>query len=134
MKQLVRSISVSFVLIASVIPIVATSTALALSGPGQAVCNGASLTGAGGDCSATNGSTNINNVLAFVINLLSSIVGVVAVVMIIIAGFKFITAGGDASQVASAKSTVIYAVIGLAITALSQVLVHFVLNNVKISG
>jgi uncharacterized membrane protein YuzA (DUF378 family) len=56
------------------------------------------------------------------------IVGMAAVIMIIVAGLKFVTANGDSSRVASARNTLIYALIGIAIAALAQVLVHFVLS------
>jgi len=55
---------------------------------------------------------------------------VVAVIMIIIGGFRYITSGGNDTSITSAKNTILYAVIGLVIVALAQVLVHFVLRNI----
>lgn len=69
----------------------------------------------------------LSNILGTIINILSILVGVVAVIMVIVGGFRFITSGGDSSHTASARNTVIYALIGLVIAALAQVLVHFVL-------
>jgi ABC-type sugar transport system permease subunit len=63
------------------------------------------------------------------INVLSSLVGVVAVVMLIVGGFRYITSGGDSNRVASAKNTIIYALIGVVIAALAQIIVNFVLNK-----
>jgi len=74
------------------------------------------------------GESGISEVVSSVVNILSYIVGIVAVIMIIVAGLKYITAGGDANKAASARNTLIYALIGLAIAALAQVLVHFVLS------
>lgn len=68
-------------------------------------------------------STTINTV----VNLLVIVVGVAAVIMVIMSGLKYITSAGDAQKVASAKSTLIYAVVGLVIVALAKVIVHFVL-------
>jgi hypothetical protein len=51
--------------------------------------------------------------------------------MIMVAGFKYITAGGDAGSIGSAKNTLVYAIVGLLIAALAQALVHFVLNAAK---
>jgi hypothetical protein len=49
--------------------------------------------------------------------------------MIIIAGFKYITSGGDTNKVASAKSTLTYAIIGIVVVALAQLIVHFVIKT-----
>lgn len=72
----------------------------------------------------------INGKIASVVNILSSLVGVVAVIMIIIGGFRYITSAGDSNRVSSAKNTIIYALIGLVIVALAQVIVQFVLKRV----
>lgn len=99
------------------------------------LCNGSNATtAAGGDVStcsndATNGG-GIDSILKKVIQIFSIIVGFVAVVMIIVGGIKYITSGGDSGNVSGAKNTIIYAVIGLIIVALAQVLVHYVLKNV----
>lgn len=72
----------------------------------------------------------INNLLRSVINFFSLIVGVVAVIMIIVGGLKYITSGGDSGNVSGAKNTIIYAIIGIIIVALSQFIVRFVLTKV----
>ena len=78
------------------------------------------------------GQTNqkLNNIVHTVINLLSVVVGVVAVIMIIVGGLRYITSGGSDTSVTSAKNTILYAIIGLIIVALAQVLVRFVLSKV----
>ena len=78
---------------------------------------------AGSDCSG-------NDVLDFIraiVDIVSIVVGVAAVIMIIVSGFKYITSSGDANRIGSAKNTLVYALIGVAIAALAQFLVHFVL-------
>ncbi len=82
------------------------------------------VSGQTGDPSSS-ASTTITNI----INILSIVGGIIAVVMIIIAGYKFITSGGDSSKVASARSALTYAIIGLIIIALSQVVARFVLKT-----
>jgi hypothetical protein len=79
-------------------------------------------------CSAGNGAS-VTDIMRTVINILSVIVGFIAVVMIIVGGLRFITAGGDSNAVAGARSTILYAVVGLIIVAIAQVLVHFVLRK-----
>ncbi len=85
------------------------------------------------DCTnsgVTTGATNVSNIIKTVINFFSFIVGVVAVIMIIVGGFRYITSGGDSGNVSSAKNTIIYAIIGLVVVALAQIIVQFVLNKV----
>lgn len=69
----------------------------------------------------------VNNLLQTIVEILSIVVGVVAVIMIIVSGLKYMTSGGDAGKVSSAKNTLIYAMIGVAIAALAQFFVHFAL-------
>ncbi|HEX4774053.1 MAG TPA: pilin, partial [Candidatus Saccharimonadales bacterium] len=92
--------------------------------PGGSTPQGQALTGIGQTGCDDSG---VQKVVHAVINILSLVVGIIAVVMIINSGLKYITSGGDAQKVANAKGTLIYALIGVAIAALAQVLVHFVL-------
>ncbi|MDB5163820.1 MAG: rane protein [Candidatus Saccharibacteria bacterium] len=80
------------------------------------------------DPSADTAAMNkINGILHSIINIFSLVVGVVSVIMIIIGGLKYITSSGDAGNVSSAQKTIIYALVGLVIVALAQVIVRFVL-------
>lgn len=74
-------------------------------------------------------SETLTNIIKQIINIVSVVVGVVAVIMIVFGGFKYITSGGDSSNVSSAKNTIIYAIIGLVIVALAQFIVRFVLDR-----
>jgi len=51
------------------------------------------------------------------------------VIMIIVGGFRYITSGGESGNVSGAKNTLIYAIVGLVIVALAQIIVHYVLNT-----
>lgn len=81
---------------------------------------------AGSNCESPAGK-NVNGIIRFGINLISILAGVIAVLMIILSGFKYITAQGDANQISSAKRTLLYALVGLVLVAISQALVRFVL-------
>jgi uncharacterized membrane protein len=72
-----------------------------------------------------------NKIASDIVNLLSAIVGVLAVIMIIYAGFRYVTSGGSDEAVKGAKNTIIYAIVGLVVVALSQVIVHFALSRAK---
>lgn len=76
-----------------------------------------------------NAEDRVNGIIRLVINVFSLIVGVVSVIMIIIGGLKYITSGGDSGNVSGAKNTILYAIIGLVVVALAQVIVRFVLQK-----
>jgi len=73
--------------------------------------------------------STVNNTITSVINIFSVFVGIIAVIMIIVGGYRYITSGGDSTKVTSAKNTLLYAIIGLVIVALAQVIAQFVLNK-----
>jgi hypothetical protein len=114
-------------------PLAATASASAVSIQGN-LCKGSNFqisATAGGSCGEGVDAGSFNNLLKKAVNIISAIVGVVAVIMIIVGGFKYITSGGDQQKIASAKSTLLYAIIGLVIVALAQVIVHFVIGQTK---
>lgn len=84
-----------------------------------------------GQCnvSTTDATTKINNLIHTIVNFLSAIVGIVAVIMIIVGGFRYITSGGNDTSVTSAKNTILYAIIGLVVVALAQLIVRFTLSK-----
>jgi len=90
------------------------------------VCSGVSGQTSG---SCGTGNVDINKVLKGVLNLLSVIAGIAAVIMIVISGMKYITSGGESQAVTNAKRSLIYAIVGLIVVALAQIIVHFVLAN-----
>lgn len=125
-SEIIRKGSLVLALLAAVTFI---SPAAVLAQSRSDVCKGVGVaTGAGGN-SCAGGSGSVNGVIRGAVQLLSTVVGVAAVVMIIYSGFKFITAGGDASKVSSAQQTITYALVGLVIAALAQVIVRFVLDE-----
>ena len=91
--------------------------------------SGGANTGSNISCSDPTAENKVQNILTLVLNIFSVVVGIIAVIMIIVGGFKYITSGGNDSNVASAKNTILYAVIGLIIVALAQIIVHFVLSK-----
>lgn len=100
----------------------------------EAACEGAALGGTNTTCSDTPGDPNgasarINRTIAIIINVLSFVVGIAAVIMLIIGGFRYVTSGGDSNSVSGAKNTILYAIIGLVVVGLSQLIVQFVLGK-----
>lgn len=93
------------------------------------LCSGVELSANNVNCNNTQGTTEANRLIKNIINVFSLVVGVVAVIMIIVGGFRYITSGGSDSSVGSAKNTILYAVVGLVIVALAQIIVRFVLTK-----
>ena len=102
-------------------------TVFTVSGVGLAdsITDGVKATCPNGVCP----TTTVGDLVDDIIRIFSWVVGVVSVIMIIFGGFKYITSGGDAGKVTSAKNTILYAIVGLVIAALAQVIVLFVLGN-----
>ena len=95
--------------------------------PQDEVCGGIKSASGSSDCTS---SVSLTTVVRNAIKIFSILIGVVAVIMIMVGGFKYITSGGDSSSISSAKSTILYAIIGLVVAALSQAIVFFVLKKV----
>jgi uncharacterized membrane protein len=115
---------------------VAVQAASTTCAPGTAssVSKGASFASTGSSasdlCSSANvDKSSIGKLASNIVTIFSIIVGAVSVIMIIYGGFRYITSGGDSGRVGNAKNTLIYAIIGLVIVALAQLIVHFVLNQ-----
>lgn len=87
------------------------------------------ITGTGCAASDTAAENRVQDTIRLVINIFSIVVGLVSVIMIIVGGFKYILSGGESSNVTSARNTIMYAVIGLVIVALAQIVVRFVLSR-----
>jgi hypothetical protein len=98
----------------------------------EAVCRG--VEAAGGSCTDEGAETTVNDVIGLVVNILSIAVGVVAVIMIIVAGFKYVTSGGDSSNVQSAKNTIVYAIVGLVVAAMARAITGYVLGRLNAGG
>ncbi len=94
------------------------------------VCNGIGVASAGATNSCGQG-TGVTSLLRVIINILSFIVGAVSIIMIIIGGLRYVTSGGNDQNMAGAKNTIIFALIGMAVVAVAQVLVEYVFTSAK---
>lgn len=110
----------------SFVPVYAASTNCGSSSNAKdQVLNGIGESGT--DCSA--GEKGVNHIFKAIVDILSLIVGVVSIISIIAGGFKYITSGGESAKVGNAKSTIMYAVVGLVVVVLAQVIVRFVITT-----
>ena len=103
------------------------SVRIALIGNGNSLSNCASS-----DTACINGTPEalVTNLISWVIG----VAGVVSVVFIIIGGVGYLTSSGDAGKLQKAKNTITYALIGLAIVALSGAIVAFVSGIIRNSA
>lgn len=78
------------------------------------------------------GYENSNDLQGTIIGILNGIIGglgIIAVIFIIIGGINYVTSTGDSGKVKKAKDTILYALIGLVICALSYAIVNWVIMN-----
>jgi len=125
----IQNISKKYLGLALALAVLLAPAPVALRADVGDVCEGVAFTaaeqaGCGGDAAPT-----INKTIATAVNIFSVTLGLVAVIMIMIAGFKYVTSGGDANSIASAKQTILYAIVGLIIVALAQIIVVYVLGR-----
>lgn len=92
---------------------------------GDACANGASSTKVCEDVSNADGAGS--SLIKDIINVLLYILGAIAVVMIILSGIFYMVSGGNSSQVATAKNTLIYSVVGLLVAIFAYAIVNFVI-------
>ncbi len=72
------------------------------------------------------GQGSLNTVLQVVFGFAAAL----AILMLVIAGLKYVLSRGEAAEVAKAKNTIIYALIGLVIAASAFTIVTFVVGRV----
>jgi hypothetical protein len=122
-KILLLSAALSFM------PLFIFTPAFAHHTPQHSVQQGACGAAGQPSCDPNEATNTINRTVENVINILSIVIGIIAVIVIILAGFRYITSAGNEQTIAAAKKTLIYAIVGLVIVALAQMIVRFVLSN-----
>ena len=71
-------------------------------------------------------NVNVATIVTQGLQWLMYAVGVISIAMIIIGGIRYATSGGNAEKVKSAKNTILYACVGLAVALLALAIVNFV--------
>jgi hypothetical protein len=131
-KNTVMALAMTFAFVAPVALPSISAYAVTCSNIADKITTGANTAAtATGSCSDASGvgDDSIAKFAQGIVNTFSIVVGVAAVIMIIVGGFRYITSGGDSGRVGSAKNSLIYAIVGLVVVALAQVIVHFVLHQ-----
>lgn len=92
-----------------------------------------------GSCDPTTGSGCINaeNTGTMILGLIQWVAGMggaVAAIFLVVGGWGYMTSAGDPGKVAKAKNTILYAIIGLIVVALAEVITAFIGNAVRESA
>ena len=72
-----------------------------------------------------NNSANASSIQP-IMNVVYMLAGAIAVIVIIIAGINYASSGGDAGKMAKAKSTILYAIVGLIVVGTAFMITAYV--------
>lgn len=129
LKSLAASALLCVLMLVPALPVTAAPALFAAStSQGEACSAIGDISPGSGSCSNPSGSS-VDSIIKLVIQILSILAGVIAVIMLMVAGLKYVTSQGDATQITSAKNSLLYAVIGLVVVAFAQFIVKFVLSK-----
>lgn len=121
-----KYLSVSVLTIATMVMVGGMSmvtSAYACSGT-NCITEGASSAG------GTNASPDsLPNLVQTITSVLLYAIGAVSVIMLVIGGFKYVTSNGNAESIKSAKNTILYAIIGIAVAVSAYAIVSWVIKQ-----
>ena len=86
-----------------------------------------------GECKITEGKQCVDggDMVVNLIQWFGGVAGAVCAIFIVVGGWGYITAGGEPGKLQKAKSTILYALIGLVIVALTEVLTAFISDLIR---
>lgn len=96
---------------------------------GEDACDSANT-----DLCSQKDNVDMGGLVAPIVSVLLFASGIISVIMIIIGGMKFATSSGDSQKAASARKTVLYAAIGLVVSASAMAIVSFANDRLISSG
>ncbi len=70
-----------------------------------------------------------NGIFTKGVGIMSVLIGIAAVFVFILGGFKMISAAGNASEIAAARRTILFALVGMGTALFAQAMIRFVLDN-----
>ena len=73
--------------------------------------------------------TDTGSAIAKVLHFVFGLAGAIAVLMVVIGGFQYVLSNGDPQRAAKARNTIIYALVGLAISLSAFLIVSFVIGK-----
>ena len=97
----------------------------------MADASGNIINGSGAACSVYCNITNLGVSFKTIANTLTFLVGAVSVIMVIVGGLRYATSQGDSKAIASAKDTILYAIIGVGVAVAAFGVINFVATALK---
>ena len=73
---------------------------------------------------------SLSGVPKIAVDVLLEIAGALSVIFIVVGGLKYTTSAGDPKATASAKNTILYAIVGLVVSSSAYAIVHYVLGAI----
>lgn len=77
----------------------------------------------------TDSAGTVQDIVRNVLTAVFFMAGVLAVVLIVIGGIRYSSSAGDANKIATAKSTILYSVIGLVFCIAALAIVQFIFSR-----
>lgn len=112
--------------------LISVGTVSAATDPFGAACDKTGVTDS--SVCATKNSNPIygpTGIIIKVTKIIAIIAGIASVIIIMIGGLMYITSAGDSGRASSARSTVLYALVGLVIIIAAQTIIVFVIDRIK---
>lgn len=78
---------------------------------------------------AAQNAPNVQTIVTNGMGIFMWVIGVAAVIMVLVGGLLYVTSAGDPGRAKTAKDTILYAVIGLAIAVMGSAIIAFVQNQ-----
>jgi hypothetical protein len=85
-------------------------------------------------CTGQENSSTLVQSITTIIDGLLVLIGVVAAIYLVLGGVRYVMSQGDEGEAAKAKTTILYAVIGIIIIGLSAAIVNFLIYTVSGQG
>ena len=73
----------------------------------------------------------VEGTIGTIVSIAMWAVGILSVIMLVFGGIKYATSAGDEKKVTSAKHTIIYAIVGLAVAILAWTISNFVFSALQ---
>lgn len=77
-----------------------------------------------------NSNSDLPTVIQNILNAIIGVAGLISVVYIVVGGIQYMTSSGDSNKTEKAKKTILYALIGLIVCALSFAIVNFTISRI----
>ena len=75
------------------------------------------------------GGDQVGGIIKTIVEVLLMAVGAISIIMIVIGGILFALSSGDTQKAAKARSTILYAVVGLIVSIFASAIVKFVFDG-----